>query len=206
MSILERAFPGVFGLLYPDGLNTRFILALLTHDVEVATMIIAVDSEENDAALRELLVEFHEWMADHAGDAYDPERELAEDLDSLERERESWAWMARQDETPAGCVLLYGETDTLAEFKRLWVRPGHRGAGIGRALTRTVVENARSRGYERLGLTTPPWAEASHTLYESMGFERTPPYPETRLPTEYHDEAIFMQLSLADPAGDVEDR
>lgn len=164
-------------------------------------MIVPVDSDATRSALRELLVEFHEWMAERAGDVYDPETELAEDFESLAHERESWAWIARSGETPAGCVLLYGETDTLAEFRRLWVESTHRGTGIGRALTRTVIENARSQGYETLGLTTPPWADAAHTLYESMGFERTAPYPETRLAEKHHDEAIFMQRSLA-PTGD----
>lgn len=161
-------------------------------------MVTSVDLGEDHSVLRELLVEFHGWMAEHAGDVYDPESELAEDFDSLERENESWAWIRRRDGAPAGCVLLYGATDTLAEFKRLWVRPTHRETGIGRALTRTVVEKAQSQGYETLGLTTPPWADASHDLYESMGFERTPPYPDTRLPEKYYDEAIFMQLSLGD--------
>lgn len=168
-------------------------------------MIISVDSEEDYPALRKLLIEFHGWMAEHAGDVYDHESELTEDFESLERESESWAWIARRDGTPAGCVLLYGETETLAEFKRLWVRPAHRGTGIGRALTRTVVEKAQSHGYETLGLTTPPWAGASHALYESMGFERTPPYPDTRLPEKFHDEAIFMQRSLGDAGRDIED-
>lgn len=170
--------------------------------MEMVGMIVLVDSEGDRSALRELLVEFHEWMAQHDED-YDPEKELTEDVESLERDPESWAWVARSEEEPAGCVLLYGETDTVAEFRRLWVRPAHRGTGIGRALTRTVIEKARSRGYETLGLTSPPWAEASHALYGSMGFERTPPYPETRLPEEYHDQAIFMQLSLGDSGSDA---
>lgn len=161
-------------------------------------MITAVDSDADRELLRDLLVEFHEWMTDHAGDVYDPKAELAEDVESLAREDESWAWVAREGGSPAGCVLLYGETDDVAEFRRLWVRPAFRGAGVGRALVRTVVDEARARGYDTLGLTTPPWATASHALYESMGFERTPPYPETRLPERYHDEAIFMRRSLDD--------
>lgn len=159
-------------------------------------MIARVESDADRSALRDLLVDYHGWMVAHAGDVYDPAAELDEDLGSLAGERESWAWLARDGGTPVGCVLLYGATDDVAEFKRLWVGPAHRGTGVGRALVRTVVDEARARGYAVLGLTTPPWAEAAHALYASMGFERTPPYPETRLPERFHDEAIFMQLPL----------
>lgn len=164
-------------------------------------MITLVDLDENWSTLRALLREFHEWMFEHAGDVYDPDAELMEDFESLRDEPESWAWVAHADGTPAGCVLLYGETDDLAEFRRLWVRPASRGTGLGRALTEAVVERARAEGYDVLGLTTPPWAERSHALYESMGFERTAPYPDTRLPEKYHDEAIFMQRALGDERG-----
>ena len=161
-------------------------------------MIRLVDPDEDRSTLEPLLTDFHAWMVDHAGDVYEPGAELAEDLQSLADDPESWAWVAAADDTPAGCVLLYGTTDDLAEFKRLWVRPAFRGTGLGRALVETVVDSARAEGYEVLGLTTPPWAERSHALYESLGFERTPPYPDTRLPEKYHDEAVFMQRTLDD--------
>lgn len=164
---------------------------------EHPTAVAPVDSDEDRPVLRELLQEFHEWMADQAGDVYDPDDELAEDFGSLDEEAESWAWVARADREPAGCVLLYGETDELAEFRRLYVRPAHRGEGVGRRLVGRVIDRAQAEGYETLGLTTPPWSEAAIALYESLGFERTPPYPETRLPKRYHDEAIFMRLDLA---------
>lgn len=166
------------------------------HMNESSIAITTVDSKADRPILRNLLVEFHEWMVDHAGDLYDSDAELTEDFQSLEEESASWAWIARFDGALAGCVLLYGVTDDLAEFKRLWVRPAHRGNGIGQALTQTVVDEARAHGYETLGLTTPPWGEAAQALYKSMGFERTPPYSETRLPEKHHDDAIFMQLDL----------
>lgn len=170
---------------------------------EQSTEITRVESDEDRSALRELLQEFHEWMADHAGDAYDPDEELAEDFDSLDDEPESWAWLARAERDPAGCVLLYGQSDELAEFRRLYVRPSHRGEGIGRKLVRKTIDRARTRGYETLGLTTPPWSETAAALYESMGFERVPPYPETRLPERYHDEAIFMRLDLSEAGSEA---
>lgn len=160
-------------------------------------MIAPVESAPQRSALRDLLTEFHAWMAAHAGDVYDADAELAEDRELLARDAGSRAWLARVDGAPAGCVLLYGQSPSLAEFGRLWVRPADRGSGVGRALVKTVIAEARAAGYETLGLTTPPWAHASHDLYESLGFERAPPYPETRLDEQHHDDAIFMQQSLA---------
>lgn len=161
--------------------------------------ITSADPREDESALRRLLTGFHDWMVDHE-ERYEPEAELAEDFRSLERDTESWAWIARDEGTPVGCVLMYGETDDLAEFRRLWVIPAYRGFGIGRALTSVVIDTARAQGYQTLGLTTPPWAETAQALYESMGFERTPPYPETRLPERHHDDAIFMRLDLTSRA------
>jgi GNAT superfamily N-acetyltransferase len=135
-------------------------------------------------------------MRETAGDTYDPEAELAADLDST-RESECHAWAATSDGEPAGCVPCYGLSGSLAEFKRLWVRTAVRGSGGGRALVEQALETARSEGYGTMGLTTPPWADAAHALYESLGFERTSPYPET-LPEKYHDEAIPMRRPLGD--------
>lgn len=168
------------------------------HKTDPPIAITPLETDEDRTAVWALLGEFHEWMRDHVPHEYDSETGRTKDRQSLANEPESWAWIARRGRDPAGCVLLYGETDTLAEFRRLWVRPEHRGHGIGRRLTRTVIDEARTRGYETLGLTTPPQGEAAHALYESLGFKRTPPYPETRLAEEYHDTAIFMQLDLTD--------
>lgn len=156
-----------------------------------------VESATDREALTGLLVEFHEWMAEHAGDVYDPDAELEDDLAALNGESGCSAWLARLDAAPSGCVLLFGPSESLAEFRRLWVTQSARGTGLGRALVEQVIDAARAGGFETVALTTPPWAEASHALYESLGFERTPPYPETRLDEAHHDDAIFMQLDLA---------
>lgn len=162
------------------------------HDIHVTP----VDGADQ-APIRTLLSEFHQWLSETVPVDYDPAMGLEKDVRSQAEDAESWAWVAYHDGEPAGCVLLYGETDDLAEFRRLWVRPEHRGHGIGRRLTRTVIDRARAEEYETLGLTTPPQGTAAHSLYESLGFERTTPYPETRLDEQHHDEAIFMQLDLA---------
>jgi len=46
-----------------------------------------------------------------------------------------------------------------------------RGAGIGEALTRAMIERARAKGVRTLALTSNPRREAANRLYQRLGFE-----------------------------------
>jgi GNAT superfamily N-acetyltransferase len=167
---------------------------------EVSRAITRIDTDDY-RPLRELLEEYHEWMAKkahRAGESSDADTSVAGDLRDVKGRSETpcSAWLAVHGTDSAGCALLYGVADDMAELKRLYVRPSHRNHGIGRALTKTTIEAATECGYTTLALTTPPWSHAAHALYDALGFERTEPYPETRLPKQYHDDAIFMQYEL----------
>ncbi len=94
--------------------------------------------------------------------------------------------------TPLGCVGLRPiPPEGCCEMKRLFLRPGARGLGLGKALTHAVIEEARRRGYARLRLDTLPTMSAAIGLYEQMGFLRVDPYYE---PTPAG--TIFMSLDL----------
>lgn len=170
---------------------------------EPATSVVRVDVDAHRSLLEGLLMEYHGWMETmvgrETGASYDADTRVDADLrDVLDPSMDCLGWIAFRDDEPAGSVLLYGVADDVAELKRLYVSPVHRGHGLGRALTETVIEVAAERDYGTLALTTPPWSDAAHALYDSLGFKRTRPYPETKLPERYHDEAIFMQLGLID--------
>lgn len=77
---------------------------------------------------------------------------------------------------PAACACLRPLSRSECEMKRLYVRPEARGGGIGQALVRRLLREARGIGYSALKLDTLISMESAIRLYERMGFQRIPPY------------------------------
>ena len=122
------------------------------------------------------------------------EREIA-DLPGAYRPPEGRLLLAFSRETAAGCVALRRLEGRICEMKRLYVRPGFRGHGLGRDLVVALIERARESSYERMRLDT---IAASMTeavdLYRSLGFEEIAPYHDKPIPG-----AIHLELDLKRP-------
>ncbi|KAJ7327287.1 hypothetical protein JRQ81_017046 [Phrynocephalus forsythii] len=58
------------------------------------------------------------------------------------------------------------------ELKRLSVEKGHRGRGLAKALTQTVLRFAQEHGYKEVVLGTSVVQTSAQRLYKSMGFQR----------------------------------
>jgi GNAT superfamily N-acetyltransferase len=91
----------------------------------------------------------------------------------------------------AGCVALRGLDDETCEMKRLYLRPGFRGKGAGRALATAIMGEARKLGYKKMRLDTLATMREARTLYDSVGFKRIEAYCHN--PTLG---AVFMELLL----------
>lgn len=107
--------------------------------------------------------------------------------------------LATVDGTPAGCGALRPLTDVdypnACEMKRLFVRPGHRGLGVGRTLAEALMEHARRAGYGTMLLDTLDDMEAAREMYASLGFEEIPPYYFNPIPG-----AHYLKADLDDAA------
>ena len=99
--------------------------------------------------------------------------------------------LASWNHAPAGCVALRPLEGSLCEMKRLYVRPGYRSLGVGRALAERVIGEARNAGYTCMRLDSLPGMGPAIKLYRQLGFRDVPPYRENPVPG-----AVFLELEL----------
>lgn len=89
-----------------------------------------------------------------------------------------------------GCVALRPLEDKICEMKRLFVKSGYRGQGVGRMLACAVIDRAREIGYEKMRLDTVASMIEARRLYYSLEFQNIKAYRYNP-----HD-ASYMELEL----------
>lgn len=81
---------------------------------------------------------------------------------------------------PDGAVVGTGAVRRLApdvaEIKRMWLRPGHRGRGLGRRLLDALIDEARALGAARVRLDSERRLAAAVHLYRARGFREISDY------------------------------
>jgi putative acetyltransferase len=122
-----------------------------------------------------------------------PESVHALDLEGL-RHPSITFWSAWVDGQLAGIAALKAIDAERGELKSMRVDDRHRGSGVGRALLRHIITEARRRGMSSLWLETgsPEDFVPAQRLYESEGFRRCGPFEE------YADDpfSVFMTREL----------
>ncbi|MCE6992416.1 GNAT family N-acetyltransferase [Dyadobacter sp. CY323] len=69
------------------------------------------------------------------------------------------------------------ENDTTCEVKRMYIRPGYQGKGLGKSLLSEIIGTAEALNYKLIKLDTlGPKMPAAVRLYQSFGFKETKPY------------------------------
>lgn len=160
--------------------------------------IVQPSTPEHVEAFRGLLREWFDYLVNDRGidmGYQSIEAELAE-LPGSYGPPKGRIWLALDDAGEAvGCVALRPMPDDGAcELKRLYVRPAHRGTGLGRALTVQAIDEARAMGYRLMRLDTGTFLDASRRLYASLGFVATGPY--YRVPPDVLRVTVFLELRL----------
>ncbi len=163
----------------------RFAIRLVrtAHDVDVA---------------RRLFREYQSWLARHRGEEAFADTIQKIDLSWIDEEIASLPgpygapggalFLAFSGRTAVGCGALRRFGPRVGEVKRVYVRPRYRGLGLGRRLTRAILNRARSMGYHRAVLDTLPAMRSAIAMYRDMGFRPIRAYWSHPVP-----EALFFE-------------
>jgi putative acetyltransferase len=124
-----------------------------------------------------LLGEHLQGMADHSP----PESVHALDIEQLKAPDVSF-WTMREGVELLGCIALKQLDDSHGEIKSMRTSSSHLRRGIAAALLQHVIDEARSRSFDRLSLETGsgPGFEAAHALYRKFGFGECGPFADYR--------------------------
>lgn len=106
-----------------------------------------------------------------------PESVHALDLDGL-RDPAVTVWTVVEDGAVIGCGALKVLEPGHAEIKSMRTAAGHQGRGIGTAVLRHLLAEARARGLHRLSLETgtQEFFAPARALYTRHGFVPCPPF------------------------------
>jgi ribosomal protein S18 acetylase RimI-like enzyme len=101
-------------------------------------------------------------------------------------------FIATYNATPVGCIALQPLLDAgTCEMKRLYVDPEYRKFGIGDALVKALIQEAKAMDYTLMKLDTLERLQAAIKLYQKFGFETVNAYYDNPLPG-----VVYMQKDL----------
>ncbi len=131
-------------------------------------MSLAVSAEPFDSDdARQLVAALDAGLAQ----LYPPDQRFGPNLKAAHLEEGHGTFLvARDGELAVGCGAMRLLDATSAEVKRMYVEPGQRGNGVGRAILRALEAAARQLGVERLVLETGTYQYAAIALYKRAGF------------------------------------
>lgn len=103
-------------------------------------------------------------------------------------------FLARRHDETLGCVGMKALDDRRVELRRLYVRGGVRGMGVGATLMNHCMRHAQEVGAAQIVLDILPSRADAIAWYMRMGFRAIPPYEELPMPM------VFLGLDVA-PGG-----
>jgi ribosomal protein S18 acetylase RimI-like enzyme len=149
----------------------------VVYDRPVDDLTIRPIRSEEHVVAGDLVVEAYRTLGDVGDEFYEPElRNVSGRVQTGE------VLVAEADGEVVGCVTLsIGQTalskvadSDAATIRMLGVAASARGRGVGEALVRRCIEDARARGCKRVRLDTRTSMLSAQRLYERLGFRRDP--------------------------------
>jgi putative acetyltransferase len=94
-----------------------------------------------------------------------------------------------------GSYGLYPLREGVCELRKMYLHRAHRGRGLGKAILRRALDQARKLGFRRVELETASVLQEAIALYESFGFR---PFQPEHMSSRC-DSAMFLDLTSETP-------
>jgi GNAT superfamily N-acetyltransferase len=190
----------------PRGLRpSHYASIFVVHLVEwryAVLRVYQVRPDEDRGHVRELFWEYLQWANSRVNEEFGVDFDIQSMLEQNMLELEKFSpphgrlLLAEHEGQITGLACMRRIREDIGEIKRMYVRPGFRGKGIGKALLEGLVNEAREIGYPRIRLDSARFMKEAHSLYRSAGFQEIDPYPESEIPAEFQKHWIFMEKQL----------
>ncbi len=136
--------------------------------------IILVSSSDEYAEAAMLFKEYAAWLnIDLSFQKFDDELLQLKEMYTLPH---GAILLCIQQNTFIGCVAIRRKDDSVAELKRMYVKPSFQKQGIGSALLKNAINKAKELGYKKIVLDTLDNMTAAINLYTKAGFYTIKPY------------------------------
>ena len=148
------------------------------------TVVVREWRNEDSAAIRGLV---RETLPEYGFEA-DPstsEKDL-EDIDASYFRRGGEFFVLELNGAVIGTVGFFGVDGTTCKLRKMYVRKGYRGEGLGKLLLEVAITKATQRGYRAMILETNSRMREAIGLYLASGFREIPIAPASpRCDTSY---------------------
>jgi putative acetyltransferase len=158
-------------------------------DRRVVALVVEAKTRDLISSAQELIMEYSVSLGiDLSFENF--EKEMTEFPDTYSRP-DGRILVAIEGESAVGVVGLRRISGNVCELKRMYVRPGFRGRGIGRMLAKRAIMEAQDIGYIRMRLDTLSRLKEAILLYDSLGFREVRPYT-----VNPNKDSVCMELDL----------
>ena len=152
--------------------------------------ILPVNTPELTEETKRLFREYEKWL--NVSLCFQGFEEEVNTLPGKYSPPEGRLYIVKYDSKYSGCIALRKIEDGICEMKRLFLKEGLRGKGIGNTLVTKIINDAKAIGYKTMRLDTikekmPKAVE----IYTKHGFVETEQY--------YHNpnpHTLFLELDL----------
>ena len=172
--------------------------------------VMIADKEQHAPQIRELFWEYLQWANAKVNEEFNVNFDivtmLEDDMQDLDKfmPPQGRLLLGYSEKDLAGLACLKALTPSIGEVKRMYVRPSHRKAGLGRTLLNRVLQEAQHIGYQIVKLDSARFMREAHQLYRSIGFKEITAYEGSEIPKGFQEHWVFMEMTLKSYTGHQE--